>query len=63
MGNVISLADFRTERAVLTREERIASLLALLPLAPDLEREIIRLRNEIWLIEGGEFTARAKPID
>lgn len=51
MGQVVYLSAFRRERAIPSREERIAALVALLPLAPDLEGDIIRLRHEIWLIE------------
>jgi len=51
MGQVVSLEAFRAERTVLTLEQCINALLVLLPLMPDLEGEILRLRNEIWLIE------------
>ena len=51
MGEVVHLSLFRRERAILSMEEHIAALVALLPLAPDLEGEILRLRHEIWLIQ------------
>jgi hypothetical protein len=51
MCDVIYLSEYRLERAVLSREERIAALVALLPLVPGLEADIMLLRHEIWLLE------------
>jgi hypothetical protein len=51
MGEVVYLSAYRLERAVVSREERIAALVALLPLVPGLEADIMLLRHEIWLLE------------
>ena len=53
MAEIVCLNSFRQGNAVLTLEERIAALILLLPLLPEVEDEILRLRNEIWLIETG----------
>ncbi len=61
MGEVVYLSAYRLERAVLSREERIAALVALLPLVPGLEADIMLLRHEIWLLETEPAASPARP--
>ncbi len=55
MGEVVLLSAYRARRSPVRRQEylesRITALLARLEDAPDVAAEILRLRNEVWLLE------------
>ncbi len=69
MGDVVHIDLARLKRGMPLPsqsdllEQRIAALLARLDESPVVASEIIRLRNEIWLIDARdpEMTERARP--
>lgn len=61
MGDVVSLAAYRAEHMARLLEQRIGQLLGRLSDAPEVATEIVRLRNEIWLIDSEDGDTR-KPL-
>lgn len=68
MGEVINFDNARVRRGLPARgqrqdlEARIFSLLAKLGNDPTVVAEIIRLRNEVWLLETGDEAPEPYPI-
>ncbi len=56
MGDVVQLNQARLQRQAASLEKRITTLLEQSDDAPEVTAEILRLRNEVWLVEAMTYS-------